>query len=114
MVHEELNANGTKKMGAPIQAGLKVALGLGTERTVAFKHRDVEEVKSEPEEEKKLKEYFEETKATNSAKIKVEKKNGKQWKKGDKCLARWDEDKVGQCTFNENCNLLHFFSYICP
>jgi len=94
VVHEELNANGTKKMSAPIQAGLKVTLGLGTERTVAFKHRDVEEVKSEPEEEKKLKEYFEETKETNCAKIKVEKKDEKQWKEGDKCLARWDEDKV--------------------
>ena len=91
---EELNANGTKKMGAPIQAGLKVTLGLGTERTVALENREVKQVKSEPDEEKKLEEVLEETRPTKSSKMKVEKKDEKQWKEGDKCLARWDEDKV--------------------
>ena len=85
----------TKKIGAPVEEGLKVTLGVGTERTVALEHRAaVKESKPELEEEVKLEEDSETTKATGFAKIKEEKKDEKRFQEGEKCLARWDEDKV--------------------
>ena len=87
--------NGTK--GELVQGGLKVTLGRGTERTVAVEQRQLKEIKTEPVKKEKVEESLEEVKATESEK---KRKDEKQWKEGEKCLARWDEDEVGHCTMS--------------
>ena len=91
--------NGTK--GELVQGGLKVTLGRGTERTVAVEQRQLKEIKTEPVKEEKVDESLEKAKATESLKRSERKrKDEKQWKEGEKCLARWDEDEVGHCTMS--------------
>ena len=91
-VVKEQNRNGTRDMCELVEEGLK---GRGTGRTVAV----VKEIKPEPVQEEKLEEDLKETNATESlkwsGKMKGERKDEKLWQEGEKCLARWDEDKVG-------------------
>ena len=96
-VVKEQNRNGNKDMGELVEDGLK---GRGTGRTEAVEQREVKEIKPEPVQEEKLEEDLKETNATESlkwsGKMKGERKDEKLWQEGEKCLARWDEDKVGQ------------------
>ena len=95
VVDEEQNGNGAKDMGELVEVELKVALGHGTERTVAIKERRVKEINPEPVHEEILKEIKAPECPKSSRKIKEERKDVKLWQEGEKCLARWDEDKVG-------------------
>ena len=103
VVDEKPKANETNDMAALIQEAPKVTLGRRTDATVALEQRAVRESKPQPDEEEKLEEDVEETRATEAAKtaLKEERKDGKQWQKGEECVARWEEDKVVQCTDNE-------------